>query len=338
MSRARHVLVVGGGANAEHDVSIGSAAAVREALLASGHLVTGLTIRRDGGWETVSGTQIGIAAAIQRLRESDVIFPALHGEGTEDGTIAGLLDVIGVPYVGSGVRAGALAMDKWTSKLIAERLGISTARGALVDGESTHGDPAGVPLPVVVKPVASGSSYGAARVDRAQDLDAAIAAAQQYDTRVLVEEFVTAREIDVAVMRGATGELHVAPPLEIGKDTEQLFDTALKYDAAPDFRVPAAVPQVVRDRLSAAAKAMYEALGCAGVARVDFFVRDDEIIFNEINTMPGMTEHSQVPRMFAVDGVTFPELTARLVAAAYARDARRSEKRDAEDSRRRRQP
>lgn len=324
MSRARHVLVLGGGAGAEHDVSIGSAAAVREALLASGHLVTGLTIRRDGGWETISGAQIGIAAAIQRLSESDVVFPALHGEGTEDGTVAGLLEMTGVPYVGSGVRAGALAMDKWASKLIAERLGIATARGVLIDGEDEHGDPAAVQLPVVVKPVASGSSYGAARVERAQDLGPAIAAAQAYDPRVLVEEFVIAREIDVAVMRRADGELHVAPPLEIGKDTERLFDTALKYDAAPDFRVPAQISAEVRARLNAAAKAIFQALGCAGVARVDFFVRGDEIIFNEINTMPGMTEHSQVPRMFAVDGVTFPELTARLVAAAYARDARRS--------------
>ena len=321
MSRARHVLVIGGGANSEHDVSLGSAAAVRDALLASGHLVTGLTIRRDGSWETPSGARLGVPAAIQRLRESDVVFPALHGEGTEDGTIAGLLETIGVPYVGSGVRAGALAMDKWAAKLIAEKLGIATAAGVLIDGASEHGDPAAVPLPVVVKPVASGSSYGAARVERAEELRSAISAAQAFDRRVLVEEFVTAREIDVAVMRLASGEIHVAPALEIGKDAQQLFDTALKYDRAPDFRVPAELPPAVAESLGRAARVIYDAVGCAGVARVDFFVRGEEIIFNEINTMPGMTEHSQVPRMFAVDGVTFAELTARLVEAAFARSA-----------------
>lgn len=324
MSRARHVLVIGGGANAEHDVSLASAAAVRGALLRSRHLVTGLTIGPDGEWETLSGSRIGLAAAIQRMRESDVIFPALHGEGTEDGTLAGLLEVVGVPYVGSGVRAGALGMDKWASKLIAEHLGIRTARGVLVDGDTVRGDPASLALPVIVKPVASGSSYGAARVEQREALAAAVSRAKQFDSRVLIEEFIVGREIDVAVMRTADGEILIAPPLEIGKGADEVFDTALKYDAQPNFLLPAQLPADTEEALRLAARAIYEALGCAGVARVDFFVRGDEIVFNEINTMPGMTEHSQVPRMFAEGGVPFAELAARLVAAADARRTRTS--------------
>lgn len=324
MSRARHVLVIGGGANAEHDVSLASAAAVRGALLRSRHLVTGLTIGSDGEWETLSGSRLGLAAAVQRMRESDVIFPALHGEGTEDGTLAGLLEVVGVPYVGSGVRAGALGMDKWASKLIAEHLGIATARGVLVDGDTVRGDLAGLALPVIVKPVASGSSYGAARVERREALAAAVSGAKQFDSRVLIEEFIVGREIDVAVMRAADGEILIAPPLEIGKGADEVFDTALKYDARPSFLLPAELAADTEEALRLAARAMYEALGCAGVARVDFFVRGDEIVFNEINTMPGMTEHSQVPRMFAAGGVPFAELATRLVAAADARRTRTS--------------
>lgn len=324
MSGTQHVMVIGGGANAEHEVSLGSAAAVREALAASGRTVTGLTIRRDGEWETLSGERISLAAAIQRMRESDVVFPALHGEGTEDGTFAGLLEIVGVPYVGSGVRAGALAMDKWAAKLIATELGIATAQGVLIDGEQVCGDPAGLPFPVMVKPVASGSSYGATRVDSSADLTAAIEHARTFDDRVLIETFVVGREVDIAVLRGADGTLHVSQPLEIGKDADVVFDTALKYDAEPDFVVPAPLTAEEGEAMRTAARALFVALGCDGVARVDFFIQGAEIVFNEINTMPGMTQLSQVPRMFAVDGVSFPELVAWLVEGALARRTRTS--------------
>ena len=317
MSRARHVLVVGGGANAEHEVSLASAAAVRGALLAGGHLVTGLTIRRDGSWQTSGGTSLELSAAIARLRAADVVFPALHGDGLEDGTFAGLLEVLGVPYVGSGVRAGALGMDKWAAKLISERLGIATAPAVLVEGSTGRSDARSLACPVIVKPVASGSSFGAARIERAEEIPAAITAAQRIDERVLVEEFIAGREIDLAVMRRPGGDLSIALPLEIVKPEDAIFDTALKYDAAPEFLVPAPLDPGTLAQLRRAAAAIYEALGCDGVARVDFFVRGEEIIFNEINTMPGMTEHSQVPRMFGGAGVSFPELTALLVERAY---------------------
>lgn len=326
MSPAVHVLVIGGGANEEHEVSLASATAVRRALVESGQLVTGLTIRRDGSWESLNGTPLGIAAAVEQLRACDVVFPVLHGATAEDGTIAGFLETVGVRYIGSGVRAGALAMDKWAVKLVAERLGIAVTPGLLVDGTRWDGDPATLRFPVVVKPVASGSSVGATRVPRQAELAAAIAAAQRVDARVLVEEFVVGREIDVAVMRRPSGEVVVAPPLEIGKDPEGIFDTALKYDAAPDFTVPARLDAAVRERLERCAVAVYEALGCAGVARVDFFVRGQEVVFNEVNTMPGMTEHSQVPRMFAAAGVSFAGLVSQLVSATIAtRESTRKE-------------
>lgn len=322
MTLARHVLVLGGGANAEHDVSLESAAAVREALLRSRHLVTGLTIRPDGSWETLTGASIGFAAAIQRMRESDVIFPALHGEGTEDGTLAGLLEYVGIPYVGSGVRAGALAMDKWASKLIAQELGIATASGVLVDGVTVRGDMEQLTFPVIVKPVASGSSFGATRVERREDLEAAIAAARQFDSRVLVEEFVVGREVDVAVLRRASGEIHIAPPLEIGKSADDIFDTAQKYGATQNFVIPAELNEQTLTNLRHAAQSIYEAIGCDGVARVDFFLQHEQVVFNEVNTMPGMTAHSQVPRMFAVDDMSFAELAGELVASAFAPGAR----------------
>ena len=174
-------------------------------------------------------------------------------------------------------------------------------------------------LPVVVKPVAGGSSFGVSRVDHVEDLEVAVKAALEVDDRVLVEELLVGREVDVAVLGRADGSRVVAPPLEVVVGAGRLFDTQQKYDGTADFRLPAQVTGVQRDLLRSAAVAMFDALGCAGVARVDFFLTRDGLRLNEVNTMPGLTEQSQVPRMFAAGGTPYPQLLGCLVDEALVR-------------------
>jgi D-alanine-D-alanine ligase len=168
--------------------------------------------------------------------------------------------------------------------------------------------------PVVVKPIAAGSSQGVSLVSTADQLAPALASALALDARVLVEDVVAGREVDVAVLGTADGARHVAPALEIV--TDGLFDHATKYDGSAAFLVPAPLVCEERELMEAAAVAMYDALGCAGVARVDFFLTDEGLVLNEVNTMPGFTEHSQVPRMFAADGLSYGALLDLLVRDA----------------------
>lgn len=305
------VAVVGGGANVEHDVSLASAAAVRAAL-ASAHDVVELTVGRDGSWSS-SGEALTFARAVELVATCDVLVPAVHGPHGEDGTLAALADLAGVACVGSGVRAGAVGMDKWVTKLVASAVGVAVADGRLVrSAAEACTDPR---LPAVVKPVSSGSSHGVRRVDTVDELRAAVAAALELDDRVLVEEVVVGHEIDVAVLRRADGTTVVSPPLEIGH-AGAVFDTSTKYDGSARFTVPAALEPADADALAAAALTVVDALGCDGVARVDFFLTDRGPVLNEVNTMPGMTAHSQVPVMFAAAGLAYPELVAELVARA----------------------
>jgi len=302
------IAVIGGGANSEHDVSLASAAAVARAIDPARYDVVALTIDRDGGWSE-GGVARSFAQAVDVLQSCALAFPVLHGPRGEDGTVAALLDLAGVAYVGSGVRAGALAMDKWATKLVAEAVGVATARGALLDHRHTTTTMA---TPVVVKPVASGSSFGVSLVHDPALLRAAIESALLFDDRVLVEELLVGREVDVAVLGRPDGSRLVGAPLEIVV-ADGLFDLETKYDGSADFRVPAQLPAAVRAQLERAAVALYDALGCAGVARVDFFVTPDGIVLNEVNTMPGMTDQSQVPRMFAAVGLPYAELVDTLI-------------------------
>ena len=305
------VAVVGGGANAEHEVSLASAAAAREALAAT-HDVVALTVERDGTWSS-DGMPLSFPQAVAVLATCDVLLPAVHGPHGEDGTLAALADLAGIACVGSPLRAGAVGMDKWLTKLVAAAQGVAVAEGRLVrDVATACTDPR---LPAVVKPVSSGSSHGVRRVDTVEELATAVAHALELDDRVLVEEVVTGREIDVAVLRRADGTTLVAPPLEI-EHTGAVFDTATKYDGSARFTVPAALDPADEQRLTEAALAVVEALGCEGVVRVDFFLTADGPVLNEVNTMPGLTAHSQVPRMFAAAGLTYDELLGELVAQA----------------------
>jgi len=297
------IAVIGGGQNSEHEVSLASAAAVADALDPAAYDVVRLTIDQDGTWPG------GLAEAVGLLQGCDVAIPVLHGPRGEDGTVAALCELAGVPYVGSGVGAGALAMDKWATKLVARRLGLGVAPDVLLTPATaaaytfTH--------PVVVKPVAAGSSHGVTLVRTVEELPAALAAAFALDDRVLVEDVVVGREVDLAVLGRPDGSRVVAPALEIVVDG--VFDTATKYDGRADFRIPAVLSDSERTGLEAAAVAVFDALGCAGVARVDFFLTASGPVLNEVNTMPGFTEQSQVPKMFAAAGTSYPELLDLLV-------------------------
>ena len=308
------VAVIGGGQNCEHEVSLASAASVAGALDPKRYDVVRLTIGADGGW---SGPGVASAPeAVAVLGACDVVLPIVHGPRGEDGALAALCDLVGVPVAGSGLAAGAAAMDKWMTKLVAAAVGVAVAPGVVVRRDGIAGL-AWSGSPVVVKPVAAGSSRGVTLVRSRDDLDAALRLALEFDDRALVEQLIVGREIDVAVLRLPDGGLRVGPPLEIV--TDGVFDYEAKYAGPPPFLLPAPLAAEDRAALEAAAVTLVEALGCRGVARVDFFLTADGPVLNEVNTMPGMTTHSQVPKMFATVGLPYPELLDLLIAEALSR-------------------
>jgi D-alanine-D-alanine ligase len=317
------VVVIGGGTGSEHEVSLASASAISAALDRDRYDVIELTVGRDGAWSQTGAAPLAddLADAVRVLGRADVAIPALHGPHGEDGTVAALLDLIGIPYVGSGVFAGAVAMDKAATKLVATAAGVVTAAGTVV--RSTEALPA-ASMPVVVKPNRAGSSHGVTVVRDAAHLQSAVRDALALDDSALIEAFVTGREIDVAVIENADGSLMCGPALEIGVPDGGIFDTAGKYDGEPDFRIPAPVSDAERQALEEAAQTMFRALGCRGLARVDFFLTAEGPVLNEVNTFPGFTSHSQVPRMFAAAGVDYPALLDILIDTALVRaDGRR---------------
>ncbi|MCA5923893.1 MULTISPECIES: D-alanine--D-alanine ligase family protein [Curtobacterium] len=321
------VVVIGGGANSEHEVGLASAASVAAALDPSRYEVLPLTIDRDGGWRS-GGEPCSFAEVAAVISRSDVVFPVVHGPGGEDGSLAALAALAGVPVVGSPVGAGAVAMDKWVTKLVARASGVAVAAGVLLTDDadadwlrSTVG-----PMPWIVKPVAGGSSFGVSRVDEPGQLTDALGEAFAHDRRILVERMVVGREVDVAVLERTPGELVVGPPLEVVNDAAGFFDADTKYDGSARFVLPARLDAAVADRLDAVARAVFTRLGCTGIARVDCFVTPDgEVVLNEVNTMPGLTAQSQVPKMFAAVGVDYPELLGILVETALASAPSRSE-------------
>lgn len=312
--RPTRVAVVGGGANSEHDVSLASAAAVAAALPRAAYDVVPLTITRAGCWRDRGGRPLGALGAMAALASCDVVFPVVHGRGGEDGAIAALCELAGLPCVGSPASTGATAMDKQLTKLVAASVGLAVAPGVVVSPGSPVPPWSG---PVVVKPVTAGSSQGVSLVTDPDDLERALKEAFAHDDRALVEDLVVGREVDVAVLGTADGGRLLPPPLEIVGDG--VFDYDTKYSGAADLRVPADVTADQQRALADAAVGMYDALGCRGLARIDFFLTEDGPVLLEVNTMPGLTEHSQAPRMFAAAGISYADLLDRLVRDALAR-------------------
>jgi len=258
----------------------------------------------------------------------DVVFPVLHGPFGEDGTIQGLLEMAGIPYVGAGVLASAAGMDKeFTKKLLAaDGLPIGdlvVLRPGAVTLTEDQRERLG--LPVFVKPARAGSSVGITRVTEWAGLDAAVAAAREHDPKVLVEAAVVGREVECGVLELPDGSVRASVPAEIRiVGGAEFYDFESKYlDDVCEFDIPAKLDDAVAERLRELAVAAFRALDGQGLARVDFFVGPaGELTVNEVNTMPGFTPNSMFPRMWAASGVTYPELVDRLIASALASGAR----------------
>jgi D-alanine-D-alanine ligase len=349
------VAVVFGGRSGEHPVSCISAAGVLGNIDPADFEVTAIGITPDGKWLRLDPAQIPVSvgrqlpavttgsavamtadptasamvsldpAALGAAVDADVVFPVLHGPYGEDGTIQGLLELAGVPYVGAGVLASAAAMDKeFTKKLLAAE-GLPVGDWAVLrPGVPTLSvaDRERLGLPVFVKPARAGSSLGVSRVDSWPDLDAAIEHARRTDPKVLVEAAVLGREIECGVLEYPDGRVEASPTAEIhlgGDHTFYDFDAKYLEDVAT-FDIPADLPAATAARIADLSRRAFAALDAQGLARVDFFLRPDgEVVINEVNTLPGFTPISMYPRMWAAGGVSYPELISVLIRTALAR-------------------
>jgi D-alanine-D-alanine ligase len=262
---------------------------------------------------------------VRALGDVDVVFPVLHGAYGEDGTIQGLLEMAGIPYVGAGVFASAAAMDKEFAKKLTAAEGIPSGPYVVLRAgmSLTPADQERLGLPVFVKPARAGSSYGITRVIDWADLDAALAAARQVDPKVLVEAAVVGRELECGVLEGEYGGPPEASELAEVRvvSGHEFYDFEAKYlDDSCEFDLPPDLPARVSAQVKEYARRTFTALDCAGLARVDFFLTGElEVLFNEINTMPGFTATSMFPRMWAETGLPYPKLVARLIRTALRR-------------------
>lgn len=356
MTRRLRVAVVFGGRSGEHAISCVSAGNVLRALDRDRYDVVPVGITREGGWVLAADDPDRLAIHDGRLPEVgagqavvlsadpdsrglllldpvagpaalggvDVVFPVLHGAYGEDGTIQGLLEMTGIPYVGAGVFASAAGMDKEFTKKLLAAAGLPVGTYAVLRSgtELAVDERERLGLPVFVKPARAGSSIGITKVSDWADFDAALATARTVDSKVLVEAAVSGREIECGVLEGRDGgppEASRCGEIRIVGDHDW-YDFEAKYlDDACEFDVPAVLPMRTAETLRGMACAAFTALDCAGLARVDFFLTPDGPVVNEINTMPGFTEISMFPRMWAASGVSYPELMDRLIASALAR-------------------
>ncbi len=341
MTRRRlRIALVAGGRSSEHEISLASARSVLEALDPDHYDVTTIAIGRDGRWELeagssghalVPGTEPGPAETLPVPAESkevaatmgdvDVVLPILHGPFGEDGTVQGLLELAGVPYIGAGVAASAVCMDKDFTKKVLRESGIPVARHhTLREGDELQ-NPFG--YPVFVKPARLGSSVGITKAHDEDELRAAVELARRHDDKVLVEEFIAGTEVECGILGNRTPIASVVG--EIVPHNEW-YDYAAKYDeGGSDIIVPARIADATAKRVQELAVDSFIATECEGMARIDFFVRGDvEVVVNEINTIPGFTATSVYARLFEASGVSYPELLQRLIDLALERHERRS--------------
>lgn len=359
------VAVIFGGASSEHSISCLTAAGVLGAIDPQKYEVVGVGITRTGRWVRISNEAMASLAVVDRVlpelsedaadavlvrddkiiqlatREKavlaqfgpiDVAFSLLHGPFGEDGTIQGLFEMVGIPYVGAGVLASAVGMDKHFTKLVLAASGIPIGPFVAVTHREWERDRAAVldavaslHFPVFVKPARGGSSLGISKVDAIGDLPAAIEVAQAHDPKVIVEHgFVNARELECGVLGGlAGGPPQASPVAEIRMHTESgFYDFEAKYlpEEQVDLDVPANLSPELSAEIQQLAVRTFEAIGCEGLARVDVFLtHKGRIVLNEINTMPGFTAHSMFPRVWACAGLDYPALIDRLITLALQR-------------------
>jgi len=323
----KRIGIIFGGANSEHEVSLNSARSAFDNL--DGALFEGVLIGIDKGGrfhrvETVDAlADAENGTRFPDLDDIDVAFPVLHGRFGEDGTVQGMLELAGIPYVGCGVLSSALAMDKLLSQRVLEAAGIPTipTRGITAENRDDAIElSAELEYPLFVKPNRAGSSVGASRVETPDELLAAVDLALQHDTIALVQMAIVGEEIDLGVLQAVDGTLGVGAPLRIRPTHSVFFDYEAKYTAGgAELEVPAQIPDELTAQLSEYARLAFRALDCEGLARVDFFVGEDgAITLNEVNTLPGFTAFSQYPRMWQAVGVSYTELLTRLIDRAVA--------------------
>jgi D-alanine-D-alanine ligase len=342
MSKKISVTLIFGGRSAEHEISLISASAIHRNLDASKFDVRSVYITRTGLWKPVGAPSTDIASmergparsflpwsagAPAPGAEADIYFPVLHGPYGEDGTIQGLLEMAGVPYVGAGVTGSALGMDKALAKSVLRDHGLPVVPSlAVTETEWRAGNEPilrrirrSLPLPVFVKPSNLGSSVGITKVAEAGGLPAALAFAFRYDATALVEKGIAGRELECSVLGNEAPEASLAGEVI---PFREFYDYNDKYiDGRTKFVIPAGLPARTMARVRALAVAAYKALAASGMARVDFFLEKgtNRLYVNELNTIPGFTEISMYPKLWEVSGLPFPRLLERLIELGFER-------------------
>jgi len=322
VSPGHRVAVICGGRSSEHDVSLASGASVADGLRRAGHAVLAVEIDHDGVWRH-DGEELALHPG-RGLLDAEVAFPVLHGPFGEDGTVQGLLECLDVAYVGAGVAASALCMDKVLFKELMARAGVPQVayRGVREhewreERAEVEGALAGLGLPVFVKPARLGSSVGIVRAAASEEVAPALERAFAHDPLAIVEASSPGLEVECSVL--GNGDPLASEPGEIVIDAEW-YDYEAKYTpGGMELVVPARLASAVRERVRSLAVETFRRTGCAGLARVDFFVEGERVLVNELNTMPGQTETSVFGKLFAASGLSYPEVLDRLVALALER-------------------
>ena len=346
------VCVLFGGMSPEHEVSLRSAESVLNHLDPGKYNIVPVGITKDGDWILYGGTDYSLLpsgewqsypgnrrAAISPVRGQgllsfegdcvvrerlDVVFPVLHGENGEDGAMQGLLQLAGIPYVGPHVSASAVSMDKTLTKLVMDNVGIPQAKWQLARNSELDARMDKIldqleekfAYPMFVKPAGTGSSVGVSKAADRAALQEALLTAGSYDEKILVEEFIHGREIEVAVMGNESPVASICGEIDSGAefydyDAKYITDTSTAY-------IPARIPDEVAEQVREMAVKAYTALGCQGLSRVDFFAtyEENKVVFNEINTLPGFTSISMYPKLFAASGIPYEELVDELLRLA----------------------
>jgi D-alanine-D-alanine ligase len=347
-----NVCVLFGGISPEHEVSLRSAESVLKNMDAAKYNIFPVGITREGKWILFGGKDYSQLpesrwldnpanrnATISPVRGQgllifgedgvatqpiDVVFPVLHGENGEDGAMQGLLQMAGIPYVGPHVSASAVAMDKTLTKLVIDNAGVPQAAWYLARSSELESRmeqildeiEAKFPYPVFVKPAGTGSSVGVSKAADREALAAALSHAGKFDEKILVEEFIHGREVEVAVLGNENPVASICGEIDSGAD---FYDYEAKYitDTSVAY-IPARISEEVAEQVREQAVKVYQAIGCKGLSRVDFFVtyEDERVVFNEINTLPGFTSISMYPKLFAASGIPYGQLIDELLQLA----------------------
>jgi D-alanine-D-alanine ligase len=325
------VVVLAGGRSSEHDVSLSSGDAVREGLLALGHDVISVEIGRDGAWRS-GGEQLSVTPGAGLLG-ADVAFPVLHGPFGEDGTVQGMLETLEVPFVGAGVAASAVCLDKVLFKQLMSAQGIPQVDHVGVleyrwsrGREEVLEEIAQLGLPVFVKPAHQGSSVGIVKVTSAQDVGQALDGAFAHDRLAIVEAAAGGIEVECSVLGRLRGERADGRPQAFASEPGQIVLTGEWYDFDAKYAqggmgltVPAPISSAAAERVKELALAAFVHSGCEGLARVDFFIDGEQVLVNELNTMPGFTPTSVYAKLIEAAGIAYEELLDRLCRLALER-------------------